>query len=82
MPSALRQHMKTLIYLCFVSMFFGVLVRKIAFSRKLFPNEFGHHLRFARRMVESGHILVPHFLDGGMGGSPASRGVVRSLCRQ
>lgn len=41
---------------------FGALMVHINFSGRIFYNEMGHHLQFAQRMLESGRILIPHFL--------------------
>src|ERR1700758_1558430 len=57
-----KYSVKTLVFLSLSAIFFGALNYYIAFSGKEFNNEIGHHLQFAQKMEESGHILVPHFL--------------------
>jgi hypothetical protein len=55
------ESVKMLMFITFSTLFFMALTIHIAFSGRVFYNEFGHHLEFAQRMEESGRILLPHF---------------------
>ncbi|HVW52338.1 MAG TPA: hypothetical protein VHC91_18445 [Trinickia sp.] len=52
----------TVVFYVICALLFGALMVHINFSGRIFYNEMGHHLQFAQRMLESGRILIPHFL--------------------